>query len=67
MIKIRKLEHEPHFLVAQMVKNLPAVQETRFNPWRKEWQPTPAFLPGELHEQSSLVGYSSWCHRVGHD
>ena len=52
--------------VAQMVKNLPAVQETsvqslvRKIPWRREWQPTPVFLPGEFHGQRSLVGYSPW-------
>ena len=27
-------------------------------PWRREWQPTPAFLPGELHGQRSLTGYN---------
>ena len=27
-------------------------------PWRRKWQPTPAFLPGESHGQRSLVGYS---------
>ena len=27
-------------------------------PWRRAWQPTPIFLPGELHGQRSLVGYS---------
>jgi len=27
-------------------------------PWRKGWQPTPVFLPGESHGQSSLGGYS---------
>ena len=26
-------------------------------PWRMEWLPTPLFLPGEFHEQRSLVGY----------
>ena len=26
--------------------------------WRRAWQPTPLFLPGEAHEQRSLVGYS---------
>ena len=26
--------------------------------WRRKWQPTPVFLPGEFHEQRSLVGYS---------
>ena len=29
-------------------------------PWRREWQPTPVFLPGELHGQRSLAGYSPW-------
>ena len=38
----------------------------RFNPWvrkipwRRKWQPTPVFLPGEFHGQRSLVGYSPW-------
>ena len=36
---------------------------TRFNPWvgkiwRRKWQPTPVFLPGNSHGQRSLVGYS---------
>uniref|UniRef100_A0A8C6E904 RRM domain-containing protein n=1 Tax=Moschus moschiferus TaxID=68415 RepID=A0A8C6E904_MOSMO len=25
-------------------------------PWRRKWQPTPVFLPGEFHRQRSLVG-----------
>ena len=51
-----------------MVKYLPATQE-RFNSWvrkitwRREWLPTPVFLPGEFHEQRSLVGYSPWGHK----
>ena len=28
--------------------------------WRKEWQPTSVFLPGEFHGQRSLAGYSPW-------
>ena len=28
--------------------------------WRRKWQPTPVFLPGESHGQTSLVGYSPW-------
>ena len=28
--------------------------------WRRAWQPTPVFLPGESHEQRNLVGYSPW-------
>ena len=25
-------------------------------PWKREWQPTPVFLPGECHGQRSLAG-----------
>ena len=31
--------------------------------WRRKWQPTPVFLPGEFHGRMSLVGYSPWCHK----
>ena len=33
------------------------------SPWRRAWQPTPVFLPGESHGQRSLVGYSPWCRK----
>ena len=42
-------------LVAQLVKNAPAVQETGFDPWvgkipwRRERLCTPVFWPGEFH------------------
>ena len=29
-------------------------------PWRRAWQPTLVFLPGESHGQRSLAGYSPW-------
>ena len=29
-------------------------------PWRRAWQSTPVFLPGESHGQRSLAGYSPW-------
>ena len=29
-------------------------------PWRRQWQPTPVFLPGKSHGPRSLVGYSPW-------
>ena len=29
-------------------------------PWRRKWQPTLVFLPGESHGQRSLEGYSPW-------
>ena len=49
-------------LVAQLVKNSPAMQETRFDPWigkipwRKERLPTPVFWPGEFYGLCSLWG-----------
>ena len=32
-------------------------------PWRKAWQPSPVFLPGEHHGQRSLVGFSPRGHK----
>ena len=29
-------------------------------PWKRKWQPTPVFLPGESHGQRILAGYSPW-------
>ena len=58
-------------LVTQRLKRLPAMWETRVRslgwedllekemiPWRRKWQSTPVFLPGESHGGRSLVGYS---------
>ena len=62
--------------LAQRVKRLPAMPETwvqfmgREDPLEKEmakWEPTPVLLPGKSYEQTSLVGYSPWGRRVGHD
>ena len=42
----------------------PSCGRPRFDPWackicwRREWLPTPVFLPGEFHGQRSLVNYS---------
>ena len=30
------------------------------SPWRRKWQPTPGFLPGNFHGQRRLVGYRPW-------
>ena len=52
--------------VAQMVKNLPAMQETRVqsldqeDPLKKEMATTPVFLPGESQGRRSLVGCRLW-------
>ena len=50
--------------MAQLVKNLPAMRETWFDPWvgkipwRRERLPTPIFWPGEFHGL-----YSPWGHK----
>ena len=31
--------------------------------WRKNWQPTPVFSPGEPHGQRHLVGYNPYSHK----
>ena len=57
------------FPLPQSLKNLPEMQETWVwfwvgkSPWRRKWQPTPVFLPGESHGQRRLVGYSLWGHK----
>ena len=56
-------------LVAQRLKHLPAMWRPGFNPWvgkipwRRKWQPTPVFLPGESHGRRNLVGYSPRGHK----
>ena len=66
--------HKPTVLISSpvvlVVKNLLAsagdVKRCSFNPWvgktswRKAWQPTPIFLPGESYGQRSPGGYSPW-------
>ena len=56
-----------------MIKNPPACagrcKRHRFSlwvrkiPWSREWLSTAVLLPGELHGQRGLVGYSPWGHK----
>ena len=53
------------FSSGSVVKNLPdnvgdsdSIPGSGKIPWRRKWQPTPIFLPGESHGQMSLMGYS---------
>ena len=64
-----------HFLylwaspVAQMVKNLPAMQKTwvqslgQKDPLEKGMATGSSILAGEFHGKKSLVGYSPWGHK----
>ena len=60
-------------LVAQLVKNAHAMQETQLRSmgeevlWRRKWIPTSVFPPGKFYGQRSLVGYSPWGYRVRYD
>ena len=53
-------------LVAHLVKNLPAMRETAFDPevgkipWRRERLSTPVFWPGEFHGLYSPWGPKEW-------
>ena len=55
--------------MAQMVKNLPAMQETwvpslgRKDPLEKGVATQSSILAWRIHGQRSLVGYSSWGHK----
>ena len=53
--------------MAQIVKNLPAMQDIIY-PWvgkisGEEWLSSPVVLPGELDGQRSLMGYSPRSHK----
>ena len=54
------------------VGNAPAckTRDPRFDPWvgkipwRRKWQPTLVFLPGESYGQRSLAGYDPWGQKI---
>ena len=45
-----------------VAKSRPRLTDFTFTHWRRKWQPTPVFLPGESQGLGSLVG----CHLWGH-
>ena len=53
-------------LLAETVKNMTPIQETKFNhwvgniPWKRKWLPIPLFLPRKFHGQRSLSDYGPW-------
>ena len=57
------------FPIAQMIKNLPVMKETRVrflgqeDSLEKGMAPSPVLLPGESHGQRSLAGYSPRGHK----
>ena len=61
--RVRSAQHRAS-VMAQTIKHLPAMWETRVRsldqefPWRRQWQPTPVLLLGKSHAWRRLVGYS---------
>ena len=53
-----KLPRDAGFPDDPVGKNPPANAGLGRSPWRREWQPTPVFLPWKSHEQRSLAGYT---------
>ena len=50
-----------------VVKSPTQLGDFTFIHWRRKWQPTPEFLPGESQGRGSLVGCHLRGRRVGHD
>ena len=68
VLKLILCQNPRAFQVAQTVKNPLQYRRAGFDPWvrkipwRREWQPTPVFLPAESHGQRSLAGYRRRAH-----
>ena len=43
----------------------PSLSLSTFVHWKRKWQPTPVFLPGESQGRGSLVGCHLWAFLVG--
>ena len=65
----------PQFVVIHIVKSFGIVNKAKVDVfmelscffWRRQWHPTPVFLPGKSHGPRSLVGYRPRGCRVQHD
>ena len=55
------MDRKAYASVHRVAKNQTRLSEFTFTfhfmYWRRKWQPTPVFLPGESHGQRSLAGY----------
>ena len=63
------LPRSKHFLISWLqspfavILKLPQIKCLIVSTWRRKWQLTTVFLPGEVHGQRSLAGYSPWGHK----
>ena len=51
-----------YFQIVRALSSLRPLFKRMPKAWKREWQPTPVFLPGEFHGQRSLEGYSPCGH-----
>ena len=58
--KKRKRYVKKDFLGDPVAKTWRSQYRPGFDPWRRKWQPTPVFLPGESQGWRSLVGCCLW-------
>ena len=69
MRKSHECEDECNKTIKKYIRTKAKVRRCGFNPWvgkipwRREWQCTPVFLPGESHGQRGLAGYSPLSHK----
>ena len=63
------MNSDPHRLIAEplLLICLLFKHSCPCSNWNRKWQPTTVFLPGKLHGQRRLAGYSPWGRRVRHD
>ena len=52
---------------ARKIRDVGLMPESERFHWRRKWQPTPVFLPGEFHGDMSLGHYHPWCQIFGQD
>jgi len=57
-----------HIYIFQIIFHYRLLQDIKYSSlycmlWRRKWQSSPAFLPGKLHGQRRLAGYSPWGHK----
>ena len=50
-------------LTRDLTRDRGSISGSRKRHWRRKWQPTPVFVPGESRGQRSLVVYSPWGHK----
>ena len=53
---------EPGGLPGGVARSRTRLSNFTFMHWRRKWQPTPVFLPGESQGRGSLVGCRLWGH-----